>query len=107
MSDLLGGATSSRCRGWAGRIAALTATAAGALALGLTGVASTVDGPADLTGKGCPSSSTNSASYGSSKQTLTRTFIAGNGFTYGDCNVTFINPATGPHPDGTKEYRCY
>lgn len=87
--------------------AAVTVTAAGALALGLSGVANAADGPANLTGKGCPSSYTNSASYGSYKQTLTRTFIAGNGFKYGDYKVTFINPATGPQPAGTAEYRCY
>ncbi|MEW2523059.1 hypothetical protein [Actinacidiphila alni] len=86
---------------------ASTVTIGGALLLGVTGVASAADGPANLTGKGCPSSYTNSASYGSYKQTLTRTFIAGNGFRYGDYNVTFINPATGPQPAGTREYRCY
>ncbi|MGY0021323.1 hypothetical protein [Streptomyces sp. cg35] len=86
---------------------ASTVTIGGALLFGVSGVASAADGPANLTGKGCPSSYTNSASYGSYKQTLTGTFIAGNGFRYGRYNVTFINPATGPQPAGTKEYRCY
>ncbi|BAJ26604.1 MULTISPECIES: hypothetical protein [Kitasatospora] len=88
--------------------AATTLAVAGGLALGLPGAAFAVpDGPTSLTGKGCPSSYVNYANGGTWTQTLTKKFVAPNGFQYGDYKVTFRTSAGTLVNEGTREYRCY
>ncbi|BAJ26605.1 MULTISPECIES: hypothetical protein [Kitasatospora] len=85
--------------------AATTLAIAGGLTVAVAGVAFAA--PTNLTGKGCPSSYVNNADGGTWTQTLTKKFIAPNGFQYGDYKVTFRTPAGSLSNEGIKEYRCY
>ncbi|MER6304116.1 hypothetical protein ABT247_31840 [Kitasatospora sp. NPDC001539] len=79
----------------------------GALALGVSGQAFAAGGPANLAGKGCPSSYSNNADGGTYIQTLTKKFVAPNGFQYGDYSVVFYNSAGIKSTLPVHEYRCY
>ncbi|QKW18155.1 hypothetical protein HUT16_02930 [Kitasatospora sp. NA04385] len=78
-----------------------------ALALTLSGAAFAASGPTNLTGKGCPSSYSNSADGGTYVQALTKKFVAANGLQYGDYSVIFRNAAGGKSTLPSREYRCY